>query len=359
MAFDLNEAWGWIQRLIRRVERIESGAFLENASITSGRLRVIGGVLRVDSGGRVEIVGTLEIDGATEISGVTGITGPTTVTGSFTVSGPWEMTGNGTITGATSISGNVTVTGKLTQNGEWELNGNGKIQGDVDVTGGGKIRAGQLTISPTGDGGRIEFPGGRYLSAGSDAIAVLNGARGLVVGTSQITLLGVPTGTVDAVSHWLGMTAVGQLVAVPKGSGGPTGSGLLRWPFSLDLVTNEFNTTDPAYDPPGHRGIDFGAASGTPIPAAGAGTVLAVGYDSERGYFVILDHGVRDGRTLTTRYYHLIAPSALVEGAAIAKSATVGSVGSTGMSTGPHLHFETRYDGVAENPRAVMAVYGE
>ena len=347
MAYDLNDLWGWIQRLVRRVERLESGAMLENASITNGRLRIIAGTLRVDSGGRLEVVGTVQIDGTT------------TVTGTFDVSGPWNLTGNGTITGATSISGNVTVTGKLTQNGEWELNGNGKIQGNVDVTGGGKIRAGQLTISPTGDGGRIEFPGGRYLSAGGDAIAVINGARGIVVGTSQITLLGVPTGTVDAVSHWLGMTAFGQLVAVPKGSGGPTGSGLLRWPFDLSTVTNEFNTTDPAYTPPGHRGIDFGIAAGTPIPAAGAGTVLAVGFDSERGYFVILNHGDRDGRILTTRYYHLIGPSPLAEGAAVAKSETVGSVGSTGMSTGPHLHWETRYDGAAENPRAVMAVYGE
>ncbi|WP_242085976.1 M23 family metallopeptidase [Microbacterium lacticum] len=353
MAYDLNDLWGWIQRLVRRVERLESGAMLENASVTSGRVRFIGGELRIDSGGQAIIEGTLSVEGVS------------TVTGTFTVSGPWTMSGAGVISGATSITGNVTIggdttiTGKLLQNGTWELNGNGKIQGDVDVTGGGKIRAGQLTISPTGDGGRIEFPGGRYLSAGNDGIAVLNGARGIVVGTSQITLLGVPTGTVDAVSHWLGMTAFGQLVAVPKGSGGPTGSGLLRWPFDLSTVTNEFDTTDPAYTPPGHRGIDFGIAAGTPIPAAGAGTVLAVGFDSERGYFVILNHGDRDGRILTTRYYHLIGPSPLAEGAAVAKSETVGSVGSTGMSTGPHLHFETRYDGVAENPRAVMAVYGE
>lgn len=346
MARDLNALWDWVDRVVRRIERVESGAFLENSSITNGRLRIVGGTLRVDSGGTVSIDGTLTVDGVT------------TVTGRFTVMGPWELSGDGEITGDVTITGNVTSTGKLTQNGEWELNGGGKIQGDVDVTGGGKIRAGNLTISPAGDG-RVEFPGGRYLSAGDDAIAVLNGARGLVVGTGGLSLLGVPSGTVDGVSHWLGMSAFGQLIAVPKGSGGPTGSGLLRWPFSLDLVTNEFNTTDPAYDPPGHRGIDFGAASGSPIPAAGAGTVLAVGYDSERGYFVILDHGIRDGRQLTTRYYHLIAPSALVEGAAIAKSATVGSVGSTGMSTGAHLHFETRYDGVAENPRAVMAVYGE
>lgn len=164
MAFDLNDAWSWLDRLTRRVDRLFSGAMLENASITNGRLRLIGGLLRVDSGGRVQIVGTLEIDGST------------TVTGVFDVEGPWDLAGDGSITGNVSIAGNVTATGEWTQIGEWHLNGNGSITGDVDITGIltllselrvstiGKITVGNMVIDPS-NGGSVTFPGGAIVRA--------------------------------------------------------------------------------------------------------------------------------------------------------------------------------------------------
>lgn len=188
---DLNDLWGWVQRLVRRVERLESGAMLENASITNGRLRIIAGTLRVDSGGRLEVVGTVQIDGTT------------TVTGTFTVSGPWNLTGNGTITG------NVTISGKLVQNGEWELNGNGKIQGNVDVVGGGKIKAGNVEITPSAAGGSVNFGGSRGINAGSGFMGIYDGSRfivfnasgialnaggpNVVIGSSSIQISGLPT----------------------------------------------------------------------------------------------------------------------------------------------------------------------
>lgn len=170
---DLNDAWGWIQKLVRRVSRLESGAMLENSSISNGRMRFIGGLLRVDSGGSVQIVGTLSIDGTTA------------VTGTFTVSGPWNLTGNGTITG------NVTATGTLTQNGPWNLNGTGTIAGNVTqtgsltVAGGGTITAGAVTITPSG-GGRVQAGtvamdggggyGGRVFSTGATLMLDASGS---------------------------------------------------------------------------------------------------------------------------------------------------------------------------------------
>lgn len=211
MAYDLNDLWGWIQRLVRRVERLESGAMLENASITNGRLRIISGTLRVDSGGRLEVVGTVQIDGTT------------TVTGTFNVSGPWNLTGNGTITGATSISGNVTITGDLTLAGSGKFtSGNVRIEGGRVYVGAGgnlividgatgKITAGSLTIDPASNGGSVKFAGGPEVYASEGMLSLYStsggafaelgsvaklsgpGTRWVEVNGSGFTLVGLPT----------------------------------------------------------------------------------------------------------------------------------------------------------------------
>lgn len=196
MARDLNDAWGWIERLVRRVDRLYSGAMLENSSITNGRMRFIGGVLRVDSGGTVSIEGTLEVDGAT------------TITGAFTLTATsvWTIEGDGTITG------DVTVTGKWVQNGEWELNGNGKIKGNVEQTGTfhvkgpgkilvgegasqividgatGKITAGNLVIDPTLSGGAIVFANGAQIFTDASTIQVVKGNAVVQVSDSYARL---------------------------------------------------------------------------------------------------------------------------------------------------------------------------
>lgn len=191
MARDLNDIWGWIKRLVRRIERLESGAFLESSSITKGRMRFIGGTLRIDSGGRAEIVGTLQVDGST------------IVTGTFRLEGNWTFTGDGTITG------------KLTQNGPWEFNGAGQIKGNVDmtgnlnVTGGGKIQAGSIVLNPSSNGGAIQV-GTHVIDGRSGALGfyafnhfiVLNdggvsivtaSGKSVVLGAIGIQLGGLPT----------------------------------------------------------------------------------------------------------------------------------------------------------------------
>lgn len=166
MADDLSDLMKEVRELKREVERLKSARMLENASVTNGRLRFIGGQLRVDSGGSVVIVGSLQIDGTT------------------IATGPWTFTGNGT------ISGNVTITGTLTQNGTWALNGNGTIAGDVNVTGGGRIRAGTIVINPSTNGGTIEF--GAHTIYASGNVMSINHSSGaqVVLNTSGVNLIG-------------------------------------------------------------------------------------------------------------------------------------------------------------------------
>ena len=100
-----------------------------------------------------------------------------------------------------------------------------------------------------------------------------------------------------------------------------------------------------------HEGIDFLVDTGTPVHAAAAGLVVAAQFHPQYGNVVEIDHG----NDFTTRYAHnsklLVKAGDLVQrGAVVAKS------GSTGRSTGPHVHFEVRYKGVAQNPNRFLKV---
>lgn len=95
------------------------------------------------------------------------------------------------------------------------------------------------------------------------------------------------------------------------------------------------------YDPEnGHPGIDFAAEEGAEVYAVAGGIVTAAAYDVEKGNYVVLDHG----GGLETEYQHM--KSLLVSaGQSVVQGQVLGYVGSTGNSTGPHLHFEARQDG--------------
>jgi murein DD-endopeptidase MepM/ murein hydrolase activator NlpD len=94
-----------------------------------------------------------------------------------------------------------------------------------------------------------------------------------------------------------------------------------------------------------HSGLDFRAPSGTAVRAVAAGQVIEAGPSGGYGRMVEIDHGFG----ITTRYAHL-SSIAIEEGARIAKGTVVGHVGSTGRSTGPHLHYEVRIDDDAMDP---------
>lgn len=96
-----------------------------------------------------------------------------------------------------------------------------------------------------------------------------------------------------------------------------------------------------------HSGIDIPADQGAVILAAADGTVTETGFDAAKGNYLVLDHG----GGLTTMYAHCRNVD-VKEGDTVCSGEMIASVGSTGMSTGPHLHFEVRQDGQAQNPVA-------
>jgi len=98
-----------------------------------------------------------------------------------------------------------------------------------------------------------------------------------------------------------------------------------------------------------HEGIDFNAESGTPVVAAADGVVITAGWQSDFGNMIEVDHG--DG--LTTRYAHLSRMN-IKTGSLVKRGERIGAVGSTGRSTGSHLHFEVRMLGVAQNPASFL-----
>ena len=123
-------------------------------------------------------------------------------------------------------------------------------------------------------------------------------------------------------------------------------------PFQRPLEGDDSTTSNfgPRSDPftgqtAMHAGMDFRGETGTPVRAGGAGQVLRAEVSGGYGNLVELDHG----NGVTTRYAHLSAFDVKV-GQLVAAGQVIGRVGSTGRSTGPHLHYETRLSDQAQNP---------
>jgi murein DD-endopeptidase MepM/ murein hydrolase activator NlpD len=120
------------------------------------------------------------------------------------------------------------------------------------------------------------------------------------------------------------------------------GSGQFLWP-APGPITQYFG---PTYLEAFHRGIDIGCDVGTPVHAADSGTVVLVAWwQYSYGYHIVIDHG----GGLQTLYGHL-SEIDVEAGQAVAKGQVIGKSGSTGFSTGPHLHFEVDVNGQPVNP---------
>ncbi|WP_328465436.1 M23 family metallopeptidase [Actinoplanes sp. NBC_00393] len=98
-----------------------------------------------------------------------------------------------------------------------------------------------------------------------------------------------------------------------------------------------------------HAGTDFAAGSGTPIRAAATGRVIQAGWNGGYGQYTCINHGRLGGRGFTTCYGHQSRIYVNV-GDYVRRGQVIGKVGSTGASTGAHLHFETRFGGTPRNP---------
>ena len=116
--------------------------------------------------------------------------------------------------------------------------------------------------------------------------------------------------------------------------------------FNLRRLHPIYKTTRP------HRGTDYAAPTGTPVFAAGDGRVIKAGYSRANGNYVFIQHGDQ----YVTRYLHLHKRK-VKQGQRVAQSQVIGTVGSTGAATGPHLHYEFLMNGVHRNPRKSTSNY--
>ena len=128
--------------------------------------------------------------------------------------------------------------------------------------------------------------------------------------------------------------------------------GAMAWPVK-GPVTSEFGMR---YHPLSgrytmHTGIDIGVPTGTPVHAGNDGIVYFSGWNGGGyGYLVMIDHGVLNGQNIVTMYAHNSA-LAVSAGTVVHRGDIIAYAGSTGNSTGPHVHFEVRVSGTPNNPR--------
>lgn len=307
-----------------------------------------------------------------------------------------EVVGQALITGWLRVIGRIVLEGLgiLTVNGLIDLLGSMKVRtgggitvedgGDIDVIGGmiraglvrmegGKLYIGDVVLDPaTPNGGSLKFPGGPEVFASGSTLALYSvpigayieigatelkvrgpGIRGFTVDARGVKFDGVQTrSSTDGMRGWYGEDEDGYLAKVDPAVGGPMGN--LSWPFPPSTVTSEYGPRESPGEGAStfHEGIDFGAANGTPIPAAGSGLVEFAGFDTDGGYgnYVLINHG----NGIKTRSAHMNATPPVSVGSHVARGQIIGAVGDTGTSFGNHLHFEVEVNGVRVNPRSKL-----
>lgn len=155
---------------------------------------------------------------------------------------------------------------------------------------------------------------------------------------AEIDSLRAESNTVSALLKGLQIGTVGAVA--PR-------AGVFGSPIPGALVTSTFGPrVHPIFgNVRMHDGVDFGAQAGTPIRAVAAGTVVSAGVRGGYGNATIIDHGAG----VATLYAHQ-SEMFVTPGASVAAGQVIGAVGSTGFSTGPHLHFEVRLAGVPVDP---------
>ena len=155
---------------------------------------------------------------------------------------------------------------------------------------------------------------------------------------AEIDSLRAESNTVSALLKGLQIGTVGAVAPL---------AGVFGSPIPGALVTSTFGPrVHPIFgNVRMHDGVDFGAQAGTPIRAVAAGTVVSAGVRGGYGNATIIDHGAG----VATLYAHQ-SEMFVTPGASVAAGQVIGAVGSTGFSTGPHLHFEVRLAGVPVDP---------
>jgi murein DD-endopeptidase MepM/ murein hydrolase activator NlpD len=132
----------------------------------------------------------------------------------------------------------------------------------------------------------------------------------------------------------------------------------MGWPVADPIVSSEYGYRTPSCKNCSsyHAGVDFVPGRGEPVMAAMKGTVHTVEHSGGYGVHVIIEHDLHS-QVWHTVYAHLqknSVPSNIKPGTAVDIGDIIGRVGNTGTSTGPHLHFEIRVDGIKVNPMPVL-----
>lgn len=197
-----------------------------------------------------------------------------------------------------------------------------------------------MTAAAVGDGPETESPAPRVALAvpvGSMVLGADNQAEGGQRYAVRIDAAG---------SGMVRFSSRRPSIAIP--AAGATGV-----PAGLPLATARLTSAFGARRNPvtglyrNHGGIDLGAPTGTPVATTGSGTVSFAGFAGSYGLLVVVNHG----NGMQTRYAHL-SRIGVVRGQTVRQGDVVGLVGSTGRSTGPHLHYEVRNGNQAVNPLA-------
>lgn len=128
----------------------------------------------------------------------------------------------------------------------------------------------------------------------------------------------------------------------------------LRTPLKFSRISSKFNSQrkHPILNRIRfHKGVDYAAPTGTPVKATGDGTVISIGRNGGYGNLIVLRHG----GIYNTAYAHLSRfAGGMQRGKKVKQGDIIGYVGSTGLATGPHLHYEFRVNGVHQNPLTVQ-----
>ena len=187
-------------------------------------------------------------------------------------------------------------------------------------------------------------------------IAVLTGGALLRPALAVSTLPLLAAGTLPVPAGSAGQATAAAVAAAPAASAST--SAPIAWHNPLDKMrVSGFFGVMRSVSPRPNQGLDLPAPVGTPVRAAAAGTVLAAGkLDENNGRYgttVVIASG--DGNEGTQALYAHLDTTAVQPGAKVAAGQVIGTVGVTGFSTGPHLHFQLRQNGRAIDPATVLA----
>ncbi|MFD7133890.1 M23 family metallopeptidase [Streptomyces sp. NPDC059894] len=180
------------------------------------------------------------------------------------------------------------------------------------------------------------------------------------VGTDAVAgAAGVPAGAKTYLAEVKELLPRYEAFDQETSSGGGTADAILAAPLGTLTVTSPYGSRQHPLTGVTklHTGVDFAAPQGTPVLAARQGQVVFAAMTKAYGNRVVVDHGTIDGKRLETTYSHLSALDVAV-GQSVQTGTVLGRAGSTGLSTGPHLHFEVIYDGYYADPQPWLASGG-